>query len=763
VKILKYALLGIGVLVLLFGAVLAYVAATFDANAFKPEIIKLVKEKKNRTLKLDGEVRLTFWPNIGAELGKVSLSEFKSEKEFAAVEDARVSLKLMPLFSKQAVVDEVNVKGARAVVVRFKDGRMNIDDLVAKDEKQEPQAVTFDIAQVAIDDSAFTFRDEAKGTQYALSKLNLKTGRIANNVPTKIDLSVSIQANQPKVNLAAALKTKLTFDLDKQVYVLDDMALEAKGEAADIRNLALKATGSVTAKPATSEFTAEKLAVAMTGSSGKDNLDLKLDAPKFVVTKDKASGDKVTVIAKMTGPQSALNANLSLPGLEGTAKAFKSGAMTLDLDLKQGDLAVKAKLASPLAGNIEAQQISLPNLAASLTVSGPDLPGKSVAGELKGSAAVDGVKGSAQANVSGKIADSNIKARLAIASFKAPSVNFDVEVDQIDVDRYFPPTPAGQKPKQPEKPFDLSALKNLNANGTVRIGSLKANNLKATNVRLDVKAGGGRVDLNPLTATFYQGTLASAVAINAAPATPTFAVKHNMNGVSVGLLLKEFANNDMLEGKGNVTLDVTTHGDTVTALKKALNGNAALKIADGAVRGIDIAGSIRGAKAKLGALTGQHTQQADMGQKTDFSELTATFRITNGVAHNSDLLLKSPLLRVGGEGDVNLGEDSLNYLVKAAIVGTIQGQGGRELADLKGVTIPVRVSGPLATPSYQIDFGSMVTDVAKQKVEQAVTSEIQKRLGGTAVGGAAAKDGAAKGGPSGGDSPANVLKGLFGR
>jgi hypothetical protein len=84
-KILKYVSIGIGALVLLVGAVLAYVAATFNPNDYKPQIIQLVKEKKNRTLKLDGDIKLSFWPNVGAELGKVSLSEAKSEKEFAAV------------------------------------------------------------------------------------------------------------------------------------------------------------------------------------------------------------------------------------------------------------------------------------------------------------------------------------------------------------------------------------------------------------------------------------------------------------------------------------------------------------------------------------------------------------------------------------------------------------------------------------------------------------------------------------------------------
>src|SRR5262249_50735082 len=153
--------------------------------------------------------------------------------------------------------------------------------------------------------------------------------------------------------------------------------------------------------------------------------------------------------------------------------------------------------------------------------------------------------------------------------FAPPAIHFDLEVDQLDIDRYFPPTPAGKQQKQPEKPLDLTALRDLNATGTLRIGSLKANNLKATNVRLDVKASAGRVDFNPLTANLYQGTLASAVSINAAPAAPTFAVKHHMTGISVGPLLKDLANNDMLEGKGNVTLDVTTQGNTESAMKKA--------------------------------------------------------------------------------------------------------------------------------------------------------------------------------------------------
>jgi AsmA protein len=248
--------------------------------------------------------------------------------------------------------------------------------------------------------------------------------------------------------------------------------------------------------------------------------------------------------------------------------------------------------------------------------------------------------------------------------------------------------------------------------------------------------------------------LASAITVNAAPATPTFAVRHRFSGISIGPFVKDLADSDMLEGKGDVAADVTSQGETITALKKALNGSASLKLADGALKGIDIAGSIRSAKAKLGTLRGEQTQAADSKARTDFSELTATFKIVNGVARNNDLDMKSPLMRVGGEGEINIGADSLNYLVKASIVGTTKGQGGRELEDLRGVTVPVRVSGPLASPSYKLDFGRAATDTAKQRL----TDELQKRLGGGAAKGDAAPEGAKSGG-----STRDALRGLIGR
>src|SRR5450759_2328125 len=190
-KILKYGLLGVGGIVAIAVAGVAYVATTFNLNDYKGEIIQAVKDSKHRNLRLDGDIKLSFFPSIGANLSKVSLSEFNSDKEFAAIESARVSLALMPLLRKQVVVDEVAVSGLKATLVKYKDGTTNIDDLLGqaerKPEQQKPEqqkkaagpSVKFDIASVSLEKTNLSYRDEGSGAQYAIRDLNLKTGRIA--------------------------------------------------------------------------------------------------------------------------------------------------------------------------------------------------------------------------------------------------------------------------------------------------------------------------------------------------------------------------------------------------------------------------------------------------------------------------------------------------------------------------------------------------------------------------------------------------------
>ena len=715
-KVVKFVVLPVVGLIVLVAALGTYVVATFDPNQYKPQIVQALKERTQRTLKLEGDIKLTLWPNIGATLGKLSLSERGNEREFAGMDDFRASLKLMPLLSKQAIVDSVEIRNLRANIVRFKDGKSNIDDLTGSD-KSAPDAkgdsqVKVDIDHVAIQNATITYADQAAGEKYALSKIDLKTGRILAGSPSKIDLSFHVQSDKPKLNLDAAIKTTLTFDLDKQHYTLDGLDVSAKGLAAGISNLAATVKGNIDARPAIKEFAISRLAIAATGKQESGDLNVKLDVPKLNMTKDKVTGEKIVIHATVSKGNNKTVAKIDIPGIDGNAKAFKSGEFTANIETQQDGMTIKSKVTSPLTGSVDAERVELSKLVVTINVNNPKLPKNPIDATLSGAAQIDIARQNANLTFVTKFDDSNINGKAGLTRFTPPSYVFDINIDQLDADRYLPKT--DPKQKKPDEPLDLSALKGLNANGCIKIGSLKVFNVKAANVRLDFKAANDKLDVSPIAANLYQGTLNGALSVQAA-ATPVIAIKQSLSGVTIGPLLKDAVDFETLEGKGDLSVDVSGQGTTVTALKKALNGSAAIKLNDGAIRGIDIAASIRNAKAKLGTLKGEQNQSANKSEKTDFSELAGTFSIKNGVAHNSDLAAKSPLLRIGGEGDIDIGNENLNYLMKATVVASLAGQGG--LSELKGVTVPVRLTGPFTAPGYKIDYSGIAAGIAQAAVE----------------------------------------------
>ena len=247
------------------------------------------------------------------------------------------------------------------------------------------------------------------------------------------------------------------------------------------------------------------------------------------------------------------------------------------------------------------------------------------------------------------------------------------------------------------------------------MGWLKLANIKTSNVRLDLKAEDGQVALSPFAADLYQGSMNGSLNVDAR-GTPAVVFKQDMKNVVVGPLLIDAINNDMLDGKGTVKIDVKTQGATVGALKKGLNGNAALNLVDGAIKGIDIAGSIRELKSKLNVLKQQSNVGADQRKRTEFSEMTATFKINNGVAHNDDLSIKAPLFRISGSGDIDIGNETINYLAKPTVVKSLKGQGGAELDALSGITVPVKVTGTFSAPKYGMDFAAIGVALAKSQL-----------------------------------------------
>ncbi len=756
-KILKYLLAGLAGLAALVLIALVLISANFDANQFKTDITRVVKEKTQRTLAIEGAIKLSFFPKLGVELGKLGLSEQNGSKIFAAVDSARASVAVLPLLSGQIVVDRIAIDGLKANLARHKDGSSNFDDLLGQGKEKGEQRATsastlkLDIAGVEISNAALEWRDDAKKRHFALKALALKTGKLSGGAPGKFELAVNLTGNQPKLDLKISASGSVSANPEAKHYRLAGLSATVKGDAAGFALDKLEIQGAAEFKP--EAIAVDGLALKLTGKHGADALYASLDIPKSHMARESLRAEKISLVLKLTQANGSLNATLSVPGMEGAGRSFKAGDLKLEFDGKQGSNTFKGSLASPVSGDVEAQRFELGKLAGNISLSGPDLPKGAAAVSVAGSAALDLARNNAQLNLAAKFEESNIDAKLKLTQFSPATLAFDLNIDQLNLDKYFPPKAEQQAKRDPEKPIDLAPLKALNASGAVRIGALQVSRIKASNISAQVRLANGRLDVSPHSAQLYQGSLAGALSADANG--NRFTLKQNLSGVTIGPLLKDLADKDVIEGRGNVFLDVATAGTSLAALKRGMDGAARIDLKDGAVKGINLAETLRKAKSVLSA-KGATEQAANRQEKTDFSELSASFVIRNGIAHNEDLSLKSPFVRLSGSGDINLGNDTMDYLAKVAVVASASGQGGRDLAELKGLTVPVRLSGPFDALKYRIDFGAMVGEVAKEKAKEAVRDAISERLG---LGGAKA-DGQK---PEPKDQVRDALKGLFKR
>lgn len=940
---IKYVLIAVGGLFGLLVVAAVALTLTFDPNDYKPLIVKLVKEKKQRTLNIEGDIKLAFWPKLGADLGKVSLSEHNGDKVFASIDSAKVFVAVMPLLSKQLVIDTVRVDGVQANIVRYKDGSTNFDDLLSQEEESEE--IKFDIDGIKVSNSAVTLTDEMGGRHVAISALDLQTGHVAKNEPIDLKADFAVKADNPAVNAKVQFQGTLLANTETKQYGAKGLVLAVQGDVATLKAADIKLSGDVEAKPEQTEFSVDDLKLALKANMGGQALALDVDAPRLSALKDEVSGKKASVKLTRSQGDDTLSANLVIADLKGSPKAFQSSGISGEISGKQGARSLSGKFSSPFVGDLENMVFDLARLAGNVDIKDPALPRGAAkvafnikahanvkqeqakvgldadidGAKLRGDVAVAGfakpnvkfdlsadkldlnkllgssqakaqpaatkaaekpadlsalkdvlaegklnvgeilydkyrianlnlalkadgkaltvsplsarlddsqIKGSVgirnferalyvfdldidridadrylaadagsgeKAKTSGeskpldlsalkalnaegslrigslkygkvqssnirvdlkadgeklrvdpfaaKVDDSQVKAKVGITRFSNPQFDFDVDIDRLDADRYVTKSETKSGSPAPaagaDTPLDLSALKSLNASGEARLGWLKVANIKTSNVRLGLKAEGGLVNLAPFSANLYEGSMAGMLNVDAR-ATPAIAFKQDMKGITIGPLLVDAINNDMLAGKGNLSLDVKTQGTTVGALKKALNGNAAVNLADGAIKGFDLAGTIRDAKSKLNVLKAQGAVEASDTKKTDFSEMKASFKITNGVAHNDDLDIKSPLFRIAGSGDIDIGNEKLNYLAKPTVVATLKGQGGSDLGQLNGLTIPVKVTGTFSDPKYGPDFAAIGTALAQKQLLEKVGGDkaapLQQLMGGDKAG-----------------------------
>ena len=773
---IKRIALALALLLVLAIAAAAWLVASFDPNRYKGVAVEWMKTNRNRTLAIDGPIELSVFPRVAVRLGQLSLSEAGRSETFASIERAALAVDVLPLLRGRVVVGRVEASGVRLQLLRDAQGRRNTDDLAGQPSAAKPgsgappegrsgQALDLDIDRIVLTDVRARVKDEMGKLDGDLVLERLATGRVASGVATPVELAASADFRQPRLKGELSGKTTLTPELASGSVKLADMNLawkgdlpgtsgvqaEVRGELAydgrqgsvDARQLdlqlaaragAIQLAGSQLSiaafafDPAKQALRVEALKLRIKGQRGKDPLAFDLDWPQLDVAGEKLKGSPLQGRLELGG-ELPVNASfksgaptgtfesVALPGFEATLKSA-GGARSLDGTLRANLALQPARKALSLAAlelkaNLQDKQLKPVALAVRGNANAsPEAAKWSLAGSLNTNQfAIDG-----SANLS------------ASPVFVKANGRFDA----LDLNTLLPESasagtaPGAATPAPADAPVDLAGLRALDAELALRAGSLVFRQYRVADARIEAKLDNGMLKVPVLQAKAWGGSL-DANALADARAS-RIAVKAVANGVNVNALLKDVAAKDILEGTGRVNLDVDTTGRTVGELRSKLRGNAALNLRDGAVKGVNLAKTLRQAKAAL-TLQKDAVEQAKQTEKTDFSELNATFQIAEGVARNNDLDVKSPFLRLGGDGAIDIGRGRIDYTARATVTNAAAGQGGAELAALKGLTVPVKLSGPFEAIDWRVQWSAVAAGALQNKVEDKLKQKLGEKLG----------------------------------
>ncbi|MFQ2648793.1 AsmA family protein [Aeromonas caviae] len=694
-KKIIYILLGLALAAVV---AIAALVSLIDPNQFKPQLVEQVRKSTGRELVIQGDIGWRFWPSLGLSLEKVALRNPAgfAEPDLVRFEQGEASVGLLPLLSHKLEIGKVTLSGAHLFIQTRADGSSNLRDLLqaSADPKgeattSEPAATTppaasdkqpwqISLQGIALVDASALVRDDRSGTVSRLDRLDLDLGQLTPGEWVPVTLA------------AKGAQGDLAFDLKGQAQL----------------------------KPAREAMKSELKDLNLSGSLNQPAQ--RLDA--FTLKADRlALGEWSSLSLSLSGAQGAADKPSLAGTLEGTLKAR-------------------------LDENRQLLEISDAVLAAKL--SGDALPHPQMQLKLAGFARAELDKQSvALSNLVLGADDALLSGSGAVRLGAVPKVDFDLKGEKLDLDGWLgqpakaapaaamsgaaasagaPAQTAAQALSTVEP--DLTALKAVDLSGRLQLGSLRLKGLDLSAVDLQLALAGGQLTLKQFSAGVAGGQVTASGLLDARQQPARYQAHKRVQGVDVRPLLQTLAQTDLLEGKGDLEVEAQGSGLSEQALRSRMQGKVNLKLSDGALHGINLAEMIREARATL---TGKGADQVKEVRKTDFSALTASFQIANGIARSDDIQLFAPALRVKGQGQTALVPETLDFLFLTSVVESSKGQGGKTVDELKDITIPVRIGGHWQAPSYKLDVKELLSNnkVLEEKARKEAERGLKKLLG----------------------------------
>ncbi len=325
--------------------------------------------------------------------------------------------------------------------------------------------------------------------------------------------------------------------------------------------------------------------------------------------------------------------------------------------------------------------------------------------------------------------DTTVTFQAKAKEFSKPNVQWRVQLDAIDLDRYLPkaskkskeasqtsPSATPGKAAAKKQKTDYTPLQKLEMEGSFDAGKLKAGGASMTDIQMKVMAKGGRIELKPLSLNLYQGNLAVNGLFDVRKDMPKTSVNIKGQHIQAGGVVVDMFRKDIVSGTAETDISMTMTGDTSEMVKKTLNGTGELMLKDGVIKGVDLGAMLQNVKAAFGM-----AERTAAGNQTEFAEFHSLFNIQNGLVMTEDTVLKSPVMTAKITGNANLDKETLKFKIDPTYIDVT-----RETEDGQKKTstlVPVMVTGTFSSPKFQPDLEGVV----KQTIEKKITDLFDQR------------------------------------
>lgn len=723
-KTVRYSLIVIGLLI----TTLLVVPLFIDVNSYKTQIEQSVEDATGRKLSI-GKVSASLFPWIGVELDDVHLAnrEGFAKRDFISVQRLNVKLALLPLLSKNIEIKDFEVASPKIYLERHADGQSNWDDLVASN------------AEEAKGEAASAPSSEASAAPVALAALQAESLILSGGELIWVDAEAApvvlseLNVALTDVQLQRPVAVKLSGKLSGNAFAMDATV----GPLGDLNNI-------------------DPLKLPLQGQVMADRVELKAFKslisgwPAELGSIDNASvGFSANIEQRPDGLRLG-EGELVLNSLINVKFGWKVDMAKADhLEVRRAALAINGKDILEAKGSVQqltttpSFQIRLDGLPLQrswLAAFAPDL-NTLYAGhpspwrEIKFSTLLAGDAKQVEIRDMQLMLDQELVQISGAVVYAVPDIRLRIATRDLHMDPWLPQPQqeskaAASQPAQggsvaaAEKAQiepDLRFLTPWRVTAKMQADSLYLRGMEMKNFNVNINGSNGLFNLNPLRFNLSGGTVTETASLNAANFPASWKESVHITDVKVGPLLKALADMDMLEGSLSMDTSLKATGLTQAGVK-ALNGRGNVLMRNGKIKGFDIAGAIRKFTNPMAA-TG--------AKETDFSQLSGSFTVKNGVADNQDLFMASPLLRVTGSGTVDLVQKLLDYHVKPRVVGTLVGQGDASPVR-RGLTVPLHITGPFSSPSVkpEISASTLIDNAPALLNKGKVGGALGKILGG---------------------------------